>query len=96
MEFQVRYLALFLFFSVTGSFQWFWMGSFQKNIQYDGVPQGSILGPTLFLLNNTGLPDDVICNIGTYGDANTCYAWWEHSSDLQQQLELASEFKSDL
>ena len=72
------------------------MGSFQKNIQYDGVPRGSILGPTLFLLNNTGLPDDIICNIGTYADANTRYAWWEYSSDLQQQLEMTSEFKSDL
>ena len=33
MEFQVRYLALFLLFSVIDSFQWFWMGSLHKNIQ---------------------------------------------------------------
>ena len=33
MEFQVRYLALFLLFSVTDSFQWFWMESLHKNIQ---------------------------------------------------------------
>ena len=33
MEFQVRYLALFLLFSVIGSFEWFWMGSLHKNIQ---------------------------------------------------------------
>ena len=33
MEFQVRYLALFLLFSVTDGFKWFWMGSLHKNIQ---------------------------------------------------------------
>ena len=30
IEFQVRYLALFLLFSVTDGFQWFWMESLQK------------------------------------------------------------------
>ena len=33
MEFQVRYLALFLLFSVIDSFKWLWMGSLHKNIQ---------------------------------------------------------------
>ena len=33
MEFQVRYLALFLLFSVIDSFELFWMASFHKNIQ---------------------------------------------------------------
>ena len=33
MEFQVRYLALFLLFSVIDSFKWFWMESLHKNIQ---------------------------------------------------------------
>ena len=33
MEFQVRYLALLLLFSVIDGFDWFWMGSLHKNIQ---------------------------------------------------------------
>ena len=33
MEFQVRYLALFLLFSLIDSFEWFWMESLYKNIQ---------------------------------------------------------------
>ena len=32
-EFQVRYLALFLLFSVINSFKWLWMESLDKNIQ---------------------------------------------------------------
>ena len=33
MEFQVRYLALFLLFSVIGAFGSFWMGNLHKNFQ---------------------------------------------------------------
>ena len=33
MEFQVRYSALFLLFSVIDNFEWLWMESLHKNIQ---------------------------------------------------------------
>ena len=33
MESEIKYLALFFLFSVIGSFEWFWMKSYHKNIQ---------------------------------------------------------------
>ena len=61
-----------------------------------GVHQGSILGPTLFLLYIYYLADDVICNIAIYADGTTLYCKCYQESDLWQQLELVSGLKSDL
>ena len=61
-----------------------------------GVPEGSVLGPTILLLYINDLPDDVICNIAMCADDTTLYSKCDQASDLWQQLELASELESDL
>ena len=58
-----------------------------------GVHQGSILGPTPFLLYINDLPDDVIT---IHVDDTTLYSKCDQASDLWQQLELAFELESDL
>ena len=61
-----------------------------------GVPQGSILSPTLFLLYINNLPDDAMCNIAICADDTTLYSKCDQASDLWQQLKLGSELQSDL
>ena len=61
-----------------------------------GVPQDSILRPTLLLLYSNDLPDDVIFDIAIYVDDTILFSKCDQASDLWQLLELASELESDL
>ena len=90
MEFQVRYLALFLFLS-NREFRVVLDGKSSQGYPLNaGVPQGSIFLPTRFLLYG------LICNIAIYADDTTLYSRCDQESDLWQQLELLFEFETDL
>ena len=96
MEFQVIFDLISSFLSNR------WLGvvpdgkSSQEYPVNTGVPQGSIIGPTLFLWYINDLFDDVICDIAIYADDTTLYSKCDQASDMWQQPELASELESDL
>ena len=69
--------------------------SSQKYPVNAGAPEGSILGATLFLLHINDFPD-VICGGAIYADDMTLCSKYDQTSDMWQQLELASKRESDL
>ena len=96
MEFQVKYFALFLLFSVIDGFEWFWMRSFHKNIQllleflkalflvlhFSYYILMTFLMLSVILLFMLMILISILSVIRQF--------------DLRQQLELAYELESDL
>ena len=57
--------------------------SSQEYLVNAGVPQGSTLGSTPFLLYINDLPDDIMCNIAVYADDTTFYSNRDQASGLR-------------
>ena len=86
-----------LVFLINFSFMEFQLRwSSQEYLVNPGVPQGSILGPALFLLYISDLPDNIICDIAIYTNDTILYSKCDQASDLWQLLEFASQLESDL
>ena len=75
MEFQVRYFGLISSFLSNKWLRVLLDGKSSQEYPVNfGVPQGSILGPTLFLIYINDLPDNIMCDIGIHADDTTCYS----------------------
>ena len=92
MEFQVRYLALFLLFSVIDSFKWFWMESLHKNIK---LMLEFLKGPSLVLHFSCCILMTFLMMLSVIL-LSMLMVLLSTVSGIRHQLELATELESDL
>ena len=95
MEFQVRYLALFLIFSVIDSFEWFCMERLHKSIQLmlEFLKASFLVLLFSYYLLMTFL---TMLSVILLSMLMILLSILSEASDLWQQFELASELESDL
>ena len=97
MAIQVFYLAVFFFVLSSRYLRKVLDGKFLEETPINtGVPYGSFLEPTLFLLYINEDYHDAISNIAIYADDTIIYSKCDQVTDLLQQLELPSELESNL
>ena len=61
-----------------------------------GVPQGSVIGPTLFLIFINDLPDCTLSKLAIYADNTTLYSSLNKTKDLFDKVELDADLENDL